>query len=210
MACVRLGAGSRCLRTRPALGTPSCCSQHGMQLLRAAPLSNPCMRSGLACSGNDDDSTCSQGNAFGYTFTASPSLFYFVAVQPYSQTATAPTVSLKVEQAARTCTGCSECQACNTATGNCDSKADATTCSVGSCVAGVCRQCGASTCRSTTSTSGTLDIFDDTCATSPKWSTRNAHFVVVPCSTVEKADSSGGAAGACGGRADGFQYLKIK
>jgi hypothetical protein len=70
-------------------------------------------------------------------------------------------------------------------------------------------QCGSSTCRSTTATSGTLQVYDDSCKSSVRWSTRSASYVVSTCQTVEYL-GSGSVTGSCNGVADGFFYIRIR
>ena len=70
-------------------------------------------------------------------------------------------------------------------------------------------QCGSSTCRSTTATSGTLQVYDDSCKSSVRWSTRSASYVVNACQTVEYL-GGGSVTGSCNGVADGFFYIRIR
>lgn len=73
------------------------------------------------------------------------------------------------------------------------------------CAAGQCT----GTCRSTTKTSGTLEVLDSTCKTSTKWSNRNTAWVVKPC-TVVKYIGTQSVKGACNGVADGYTYILIE
>ena len=78
-------------------------------------------------------------------------------------------------------------------------------------------QCGTSeaeaACRSTTATSGTLEIFSLPCKDSTKWSSYyGAQHVVNTCQTVKflGGASSLPVVGGCSGVADGFSYINIR
>ena len=64
-------------------------------------------------------------------------------------------------------------------------------------------------CRSTTAESGTLEILQDPCASSEKWSASDASLVVRPCSAVTLYQP-GFIPGSCDSEPDGYTYLHIQ
>lgn len=64
-------------------------------------------------------------------------------------------------------------------------------------------------CRSTTAESGTLEILQDPCASSEKWSASDASLVVRPCSAVTLYQP-GFIPGSCDNEPDGYTYLHIQ